>query len=216
MAKNSCPTSCSFDPGNRVFLSWYSEDGSSGEIGSSFAPIEDLLLRADRVKSRLDHEKNEGNPRRSSWRRYQKRLFFRLLQRVRRRVDDLHYKVAAWVVRNFRLVLLPEFSTSKMASPPGRAHRVISSRLCRAMITWSHHRFQRRLLDLSQRYFNVKVFLVNEAMTTKQSGECGKVNNIGVAEVFTCTRCGLVAPRDIYSAKRILQRSLPHIISKRS
>ncbi len=53
--------SCSFDPGNWVFLSWYSEDGHSSEIGSSFAPIEDLLHRDDRVKSRLDHEMNEGN-----------------------------------------------------------------------------------------------------------------------------------------------------------
>ncbi len=168
------------------------------------------------MKSRLDCEKNEGNSRSSSRRRYQKRLFFRLLQRVRRRVDDLHNKVASWVVRNFRLVLLSEFRTNKMASPPSRGHRVISSRSCRAMLTSSHHRSQRRLLDLSRLYFNVKVFLVNEAMTTKQCGECGKVNDIGGAEVFTCTRCGLVASRDIYSAKRILQRALPHITSKRS
>ncbi len=167
------------------------------------------------MMSRLDREKNEGNPRSSSRRRYQKRLYFRLLERVRRRVDNLH-KVASWVVRNFRLVLLTEFRTSEMASPPVHGCRVINARSCRAMMTWGHYRSQQRLLDLSQRYFNVKVFLVNEAMTTKQCGECGKMNDIGGAEVFTCTRCGLLALQDIYSAKRVLQRALPYILGPKS
>ncbi len=72
------------------------------------------------------------------------------------------------------------------------------------MLTWSHYRFQQRLLDLSQRYSDVKVFLANEAMTTRQCGECGAVNEIGGAKVFTCAKSKLVAPRDIYSTKRVL------------
>ncbi len=205
-------TLCSFDPGNRVFLSWYSEDGTCGEIGGSFAPNEDLLRKADGIKSVLARERNEGKLHRASWRRSRKRNIFRLLERVKCHVDDLHNKVASWVVGRFRLVFLPEFRTSEMASRPVDDIRVINSHSCRAMLTWSHYRFQQRLLDLSQRYSDVKVFLANEAMTTRQCGECGAVNEIGGAKVFTCAKCKLVAPRDIYSARRVLQRALPHII----
>ena len=81
------------------------------------------------------------------------------------------------------------------------------------MLTWSHYRFQQRHLDLAQRYEDVKVFLANEAHTTKQCGECGTVNVIGGAKVFRCSGCGLRAPRDIYSARRILRRALPHLLN---
>ncbi len=138
----------------------------------------------------------------------------RLLERIRCHINDLHNKVASWVVGCFRLVLLPEFRMSEMASRSVDDTGVINSHSCRAMLTLSHYRFQQRLLDLSQRYSNVKVFLVNEVMTTSQ---CGAVNRIGGAKVFTYAKCVLLAPRDIYSARRVLQRALPHIIEdKRS
>ena len=210
-------TACSFDPGNRVFLSWYSEDGTCGDIGRSFAPLEEMLGKADDMQARLAREKNENNPHKASWRRRRKRIFLRLLQRVRRRIDDLHNKVASWCVNRFRLILLPKFETSIMGprSPvQGQQRpRVFGSRSCRSMLTWSHYRFQQRLLDLAQRYTDVKAFLANEAHTTIQCGECGTINHIGGSAVFECSHCGIRAPRDMYSAMRILQRATPHIIN---
>ncbi len=99
----------------------------------------------------------------------------------------LHNKVASWVARSFHLVVLPEFITSKMVSPSLHGCRTVNTRSRRAIMTWGHFCCQQWLLDISQRYSKVKAFLANEAMIMRQCGECGAVNIIGRAEVFTCT-----------------------------
>ena len=47
-----------------TFLSWYSEDGTCGDIGSSFEPIEALLEAlhtADEMRGRVEREKAADN-----------------------------------------------------------------------------------------------------------------------------------------------------------
>ena len=209
-------TTCSFDPGARTFLTWYSEDGTFGDICSdrtdSWGQIKSMLASADHIQSLLARDDRAGK-RAKKRRRRRKRARRRLFQRVRERIKDLHRKVASWCTRRFRLILLPKFETSQMVENPldGRG-RLINSEAAKKLLTWSHYSFQQRIIDMSQRYTDVIVLLANEAYTTQQCGCCGAINDIGGSSIFVCNDCGLRAPRDMYSSTRILQRALPRII----
>jgi len=195
----------SFDPGSKTFLTYHSPDGTWGEI-ASFKKQEDLLKRADNLKSKLDRK---GNTRSSSWRRRSKRLILGLYEKVRNRTSDLHNKVCSWVVNTYRIVLLPTFKSSQMVS-----HGKLYSTTCRKMMTWSHYKFQRKLVDLAQKYTDVKVRLCNEAFTTKQCGCCGVINSTMTLKdrVFNCSSCGFQSSRDGHAARNVGLRSLKFLI----
>ena len=194
-----------FDPGCSTFQTWYSNDGTWGEIGKFF-PQERLLRKADNLKSILDSKGHEKNSR---WRRRMKRRFLALLQKIRNRTADLHNKVCSWVTKRFRLIILPAFKTSEMVSS-GNLH----SKTCRKMMTWSHYTFKRKLVEMAQKYEDVKVRIGNESYTTKTCGRCGVINEtMTLADrIFKCSNCGIVSSRDGHAARNIAMRSLPYLL----
>ena len=195
----------SFDPGSKTFLTYHSPDGNWGEIGK-FEKQESLLKSADRLKSKLDRE---GKHKDSRWRRRIRRRILGVYEKVRNRTSDLHNKISSWAVNTYRIILLPVFESSSMVS----SGKLFSSS-CRKMMTWSHYKFQRKLVDLAQKYTDVKVRLCNEAFTTKQCGKCGTVNQDMTLgdRVFNCSGCRLSCSRDGHAARNIGLRSLKYIL----
>lgn len=195
----------SFDPGAKTFLTYHSPDGTWGEIGT-FEKQQQLLVMADRLKSRL---KKEGSSNTSRWRRHLKRRILKLLKKVRNRTSDLHNKICSWVVNTYLAVLLPEFKTSQMVSSK-RLH----SKTCRKMMTWSHYNFRSKLIGMAQKYTDVKIRLCNEAYTTKQCGSCGVIDRAMTLNnrTFNCSSCGLTASRDGHAARNVGLRSLRFLI----
>lgn len=195
----------SFDPGVKTFLTWHSTDGTWGEIGK-FRPQEDLLARADSLRSSLD---SAGQYRNARWRRRIHRRYLAILERVRRRTRDLHNKICSWATRRFRLILLPSFETSQLASS-NRLH----TRTCRKMLSWSHHAFKRRLVDAARKYGDVKVRICNESFTTKTCGSCGSIWGDMTLDdrMFRCGRCGMESTRDGNAARNVGLRALPFIL----
>ena len=197
---------CALDPGVRTFQTVYGTDGAVTQIGESFDPIEEALHKADHHQSVLAKYGKRANARK---RRHLRRHWLRALEKVRNRIRDLHNKVAHWLCDHYRVILIPEFKTSEMVSS-----RRLSSPVCRAMMTWSHYGFRRRLLDLAQRFTDVKVLIVNESYTTRTCGACGELTNPGTSKVFACSNraCGAIMDRDENAARNILLRNLPNII----
>lgn len=195
----------SFDPGVKTFLTWHSTDGTWGEIGR-FRPQEELLARADSLRSSLD---SMGPYKNARWRRRIHRRYLAILERVRRRTRDLHNKVCSWATRRFRLILLPSFETSGMASS-----RRLRTRTCRKMMSWSHYAFKRRLVDAARKYGDVKVRICNESFTTKTCGSCGFIWDDMTLDdrVFRCGRCGMESTRDGNAARNVGLRALPFIV----
>lgn len=193
------------DPGVRTFQTWYSSDGSCGEVGKQES-LEEALHRADNIKSELDTFSG-----RSRSKRHLRRRFLRALERVRNRVADLHNKVASWLVHRFRLILLPQFSTQGMVQ--GGTKFKLRSRTCRNMLTWSHYGFQRKVIEQSQKFTDVVTQIVNEAYTTKTCGRCGFIHEVGGSTVFHCPECGLRSGRDIHASRNVLLRQLKFIIA---
>ena len=130
----------------------------------------------------------------------------RIRLKIRRLIDDCHRKLAKFLVTNYRVVLLPEFETSKMVKRGGRK---IGSKTARAMLTWSHYRFRTHLLQKAREYPWCRVILCDEPYTSKTCTRCSTLNHkLGGSKVFKCPTCHHKIDRDWNAARNILLRYL--------
>ena len=142
----------------------------------------------------------------------QRRAFQKAARRIRLKVtnlvDELHKKLAKWLCENYRVILLPKFETQKMSL---KGFRKISSVTVRKMITWSHYRFQQRLINKAREYPWCCVEICDEAYTSKTCTKCGHINKkLGGNKTFKCSlrSCGFQIDRDFGGARNILLRYL--------
>ncbi|MGB2444664.1 MAG: hypothetical protein ACPIC5_07965, partial [Candidatus Poseidoniaceae archaeon] len=122
----------SLDPGVRTFVTGYDPSGlicewGKGDIGR--------IYRLCHVLDKLQGRWSQKDVRHRKRYRLQ-RAGRRIRRKIRNLVDELHKKLATWLCLNYRVVLLPEFETSKMIR---RGQRKIGSRTVRSMVTWSHY-----------------------------------------------------------------------------
>ena len=130
----------------------------------------------------------------------------RIRQKIRNLVDEVHKKLTKWLVSNYEMILLPQFETSQMVT---RAKRRIGSKTARQMLTWSHYRFQQRLLNKTREYRGSQVIVCDEAYTSKTCGHCGKLHEkLGGNKTFKCPYCDIRMDRDMNGARNILLRYL--------
>ena len=180
------------DPGVRTFLAYYSET-HHGKIGEGdFNRIYRLCLNLDRMMSRmcLAKAKQKRNIRRATE---------RLRWRIKDLIDDLHHKVANFLVKNFDTVFLPTFETQQMVSK-------LRHKTSRMMLTFAHFRFKSFLRAKAEEY-SCEVVDVSEAYTSKTCSYCGKIHNIGSKKVMRCG-CGAAVDRDLNGARGIYLRAL--------
>ena len=205
------------DPGVRTFQTTYDADGCATAWGAGdMGRIVRLGHHADALESRIAQAR-ATRKRATSWGKYTKQGSFlyvkrlekarlRIFQTIRNLVKELHRKLIHWLVNRYRVILLPDFRSSAMAS---RGSRKISSSTARAMMTWSHHAFKQRLLETAELYSNVTVLVVQEPYTSKTCGACGEIkNDLGGAKRYRCTQCGFCMDRDVNGARNILLRYL--------
>jgi transposase len=113
-------------------------------------------------------------------------------------VDDLHYKAADFLEKEYEGVLLPLFETQKMR------RSIHSKKVQGSFSLFSHYKFRCRLKEK-----NLKVYEVNEAYTSKTCSGCGKIDfELGSKKNYSCTDCGLRLDRDINGARNILIKHL--------
>ena len=203
-------TICALDPGVRTFQTAYGTDGAIHHIGSSFQKIEEELLKADEWISRhakiKDFQNLTQKERKKKKQNYRYR-YLRCFERVRNRISDLHHKVASWLCKHYRIILLPKFETQNMVSGDK-----LQSPTCRKMMTWSHYKFKQRLIAHAQ-HAGSKVFIVNEHFTSQTCGQCGNLHTeLGGNKRFECPSCKVVMDRDANAARNILLRNLQFLI----
>lgn len=186
------------DPGVRTFVSFFSET-HCGKIGHhAFGRIQRLCHHLDNLISRTAAEPN--HKRRRNMRKAQNRM----RQRIINLVDELHWQTARFLTGNYRVILLPEFSTKDMAT---RATRKIRSKSVRMMLSLSHYRFRQRLAWKAWQRGAV-LLTVNEAYTSKTRSWDGVVHhNLGGARVIR-DPSGFGMDRDINGARGIFLRAL--------
>ncbi len=183
----------SLDPGVRTFQTFFSFD-LIGKFGSkNFTRIYRLCYELDQIISKMSKAKCKVNRR---LRKAADRIRFK----IRNLVDEIHHKIANWLCRNYVKIVIPPFPTSKMVTK-------LRSKTSRAMLTWSHFRFQ-QFLKFKATEFHSAVIPTNEAYTSKTCTSCGKIYEIGSKEIFDCPSCKMVLDRDVNGARNIMLRAL--------
>lgn len=192
---------CSIDPGVRSFITLYDPEGLTLSVDDANNKIFKRCLLIDRLQSKLSKEKQKRS-------RYRfRKAIYRLYQRIKMMISDMHQKVSKWLSDNYKEVLLPSFNTSDMTSKQKR----ISSKTSRAMLTWSHYNFK-KLLECKMKRSGGRVIECKEHYTTKTCSQCGIINhNITKQKVFTCLICKLETDRDVNAARNIFLKNEQYI-----
>jgi putative transposase len=180
----------SLDPGVRTFLTGFTVDGFC-EIGNSdFSRIFRLLYRLDDCLSK----KAKGSKKRYN------RAISSLKFKVKNLISELHSKTANMLVRCFDNIVIPDFSPDK------KMMEKLHSKTCRAMLTFAHAKF-RDLLMYKAKEYSCKVWIQNEAHTSKTCSFCGEQQKIGGKKVMKC-ECGKELGRDFNGARGIFLRAM--------
>jgi putative transposase len=186
------------DPGIRTFMTFFSEE-SFGELGrAANLRIQRLCLRLDKLISKLSKAKCRPKKR-------MRLAANRIRGRINNLVDELHKKVARFLVDNFDIILLPTFETSQMSL---KAKRRIRAKSVRQMLTLSHYKFKQ---FIKHKAFETGKFVldVNEAYTSKTVSWTGEiVPKLGGAKIIKSKLTGQKMPRDWNGARGIFLRAL--------
>jgi len=187
------------DPGIRTFQTFFAET-CCGKLGQSdFSKIQRLCSYLDKLVSK--HKLEKKRLRKSKLQHAIQRMQFR----IRNLTDELHHKVAVFLVKNFDIIVLPKFETSKMAN---RSHRKLRSKTVRSMLTFAHYRFSKFLEHKANEYSRL-VLEQSEAWTSKTVSWTGEiVNNLGGSKVIRSKSTGLEMDRDYNGARGIFLRAL--------
>lgn len=199
------------DPGIRSFMTGYCPgmegvmEWGSGDRTRLFR----LCCVYDGLQSRWSKENHRKRYR-------MQRAGRRIQERIRNLVNEVHCKLVKWLVTNFDLVLLPKFETQSMCKRTQfmcedgtvcRKSRKINGKVARAMYTWSHYKFQQRLLHKTREYPHCRVVICDEDFTSKTCGRCGFVHEkLGGNKTFKCPSCHVSLDRDVNGARNILLR----------
>ena len=180
------------DPGVRTFMTCFSEK-AFGWIGTeAINRIQRLCQHADNLYARATQV---ARPLRRCLRKCAQKI----QTKIQNLVDELHKKVAHFLVTNFDIILLPTFETQQMVV---RGARKIRKKTVRQMLTLSHYKFKVFLKQKAQEY-GVVVIDADEAYTSKTISWTGDiVERLGGAKVITDEQ-GNRCDRDLNGARGI-------------
>ena len=189
---------CSLDPGVKTFQTMFSN--------------EEVIKFGDRSKilkmyKIIDHYKSIQTKVNKYLKRKLHKKILLLNEKIRNKVDEIHWKTINYLTNNYKNILLPSFEIQQMTK---NLHRKTN----REMLFWSHYKFKQRLIwkcNLKNR--NIKI--VNESYTSKTCTNCGWLNmNLSNKDIFICKKCNVKIDRDTNGARNILLKELAGYESK--
>ena len=203
------------DPGVRTFMTIYCpEDATVIQWGANDQDVlwalanRHAYLQALRVPGAVHPGK--GKAVRHAQRYRLGKVQARIRERMRNLVDEVHRKLALFLVISYDTIVIPKFGVLDMVA---RDSRVINSRTVRNMLTWSHARFRARLVDQAARH-GKRVFFCDEAYTSMTCTRCGELNHdLRSNKEFHCAHCGLTCDRDEAAARNILLRAQQQLVA---
>ncbi len=175
------------DPGTRTFLTGYDPVGNIVEIDKRDSVFKKLKAKIDFFTS-LRTKKS-----------VKKKCVRKRIDKMKNMVTELHWRAISYLTDNYDLILLPNFESQKISI------RSKNKYLNRDLNILSHYTFKQRLLYKST-IKKCKVYIVNEAYTSKTCSNCGSLKDIGKDEIYVCDNksCNVIIGRDINAARNIL------------
>ena len=176
----------SLDPGIRTFMTLYGIDHCIEFGKEDLVRIWELTKKKDELKGKKQ---------------------LKMQRKIENLVTELHWKIIKFLVKNYKIIVLPEFLIKQMMKG-----RKISKKTRRLMYAFSFYKFRKRL-EFKAQENGVKLIIVDESYTSKTCGCCGKLNfKLGGKKVFECQECHLVIDRDYNGARNILLKNLIAIV----
>ena len=209
----------SLDPGVRSFNTFYSPDGTHGELLSGALKVAmDMCKKMDKIKSDMhrihknhkidvqQQKEQEGGPPISttfashrSTMAHLKNRFHQISAKLRNWRCNAHYDAINFLMGRYDHILIPEFQTQRMSA---RAERNISSKTVRSMYTMSHYIFRSKLMAKAELDENKTVGVIGEPGTSKTCGNCGYWNSdLGGKKTYRCPECKIELDRDVNGAR---------------
>ena len=180
------PKIISLDPGVRKFLVGYDPSGKSIFIGDGASKeLTELLYTVDKLEN--------------------KRYKLLLWRKIKNLVNELHWKTVSFLIKNYDIILLPDFRTSEMVKK-----KKLSRMTKRLMLMFSFHGFKKKL-SWKCITSNKKLIIVDESFTSCTCTNCGMINNTKGKENLKCVKCNLEIDRDVAGSRNIMIKSLKKI-----
>ena len=169
----------SLDPGVRKFMVGYDPDGKVIFVGKdAHREILQLLLEVDKVKSK------------------------KIWRNIKNKISELHWKTIHYLMLHYDHIMIPDFKVSQMLKG-----KKISRQTKRMLCMYSFHSFMLKLKYKCKKN-EKKLYVVDEAWTSKTCTLCGKINDVGGKEVYECGGCGNEVDRDVNGSRNILIKNL--------
>lgn len=183
------------DPGVRTFLTGFSENNVFKIGQGDFSRIARLCSYMDKLISKISKAKNNHKQK-------MKKALARMKHKIWDLVDELHFQSINYLLKNYDVVLLPNFETSEMVV---KSSRKIQSKTVRSMLTYGFFKFSQRL-ETKAKELGKHVYRGSEAYTSKTASWTGEIKNISSAKTIKSNN--IVMDRDINGARGIFLRAL--------
>jgi transposase len=204
----------SVDPGEKIFMSYYSPE-QSGHIGYDIRkPILNEQKKIKKIDRILKARVNKKGTKLKNVRKLkiQRRMIFRRIKNI---VSELHHQAAFWLTTNYDRVYIPKFDTQQMLKRPedvkGKASIKKFNRLNKrykfVLQQLSHFRFRQHLLTKGKEK-GCKIEIINEAYTSQCCGGCGRLSKTYNSQRVKKCKCGCEIDRDLNGARNILLKTL--------
>lgn len=186
------------DPGHRTFMTGYSETEVVNYGDKNKIRLEHLSSLSHKLQSKIEKLKNERKCK--TWKCKKLSYHFKMLKnKVSNIVDDLHKRTALDLCKNYKNIIIPPFETQKMSS---KTNIKIGKVVRRNLNNLSHYKFRMFLIHKAKEY-DSKIYVNDEAYTTKTCTSCGSLNTNVSQEKTTCKDCKNSICRDINGARNI-------------
>jgi putative transposase len=195
----------SIDSGIRTFQTGYCPEGHTVEISKDpTSKLNCFYEKLDVLNQKyFDTRKNgtflkEFKHKRSVISRNRKRVF----EKIKNKVDDMHWKTILFLTRNYKNIVISDFQTKSLLRL--KELRKISKRTLTAL---SHYKFRMKLKEKCQSRGN-HLFFIDESFTSKTCGRCGRLNqSLGANKTFKCPFCSYKSDRDVNAGRNILLKA---------
>lgn len=175
----------SIDPGERTWMTCLSENKVI-EIGTNcYDKFFPLLKRLKRMKGKHTEKA--------------KHIMRQARRKISDAVEDLHWKTANYLTKNFKRILIGDLSAKGICSRSSTLPPILK-RLAYAL---SFSTFRTRL-QFKCKVNNCSYLKVKEAYTSKTCSACGFFHeNLGGNKIFHCPGCKITLDRDINACRGI-------------
>ena len=184
------------DPGEVIFQVGYSEDHSVMIGQNCRKKMMYVCKDIDRLKSERD--KCFNHQRRQNL----KKALHRRIKYLKNLKNDLHWKSANYLAKNYKNILIPIFKSSEMV-------KTLNHSVARNMMNLSHYSFRMRLIQKCEQY-HTNIYVVTEEYTSKTCTSCGTIGSLKKIDyrTYKCNNCDCEINRDINGSRNIF---LKHI-----